>query len=204
MSDIVRIRSAGIENAMKRRGKTGFTLVELLVVIGIIAVLIAILLPSLNRARAAASKVVCQSGMRQIFLAATMYANDYRDFYPPYNFSNGASATGYDPLAPWNSYWLLDKYAHMNYDSSGSVTVTNPGKLDYDLYGPTSRNIYFCDDFRALHVRNVGNPFGFGYAVNCNYTGAWRPWAVPICAPEFRNRPRPYSCAKSMSPTPMT
>jgi prepilin-type processing-associated H-X9-DG protein/prepilin-type N-terminal cleavage/methylation domain-containing protein len=64
------------------RRKTAFTLVELLVVIGIISVLIAMLLPALNRAREAAKTVACASNMRQVMLAIQMYANDNRGYYP--------------------------------------------------------------------------------------------------------------------------
>src|ERR1041385_399201 len=68
---------------MKRLRQTGFTLVELLVVIGIIALLISILLPSLNRARETANRVKCGSNMRQIGQAMLLYSNENKAKYPP-------------------------------------------------------------------------------------------------------------------------
>lgn len=62
--------------------KSAFTLVELLVVIGIISVLIAILLPALNKARAAANTVACASNMRQIVTAMLMYASENKGALP--------------------------------------------------------------------------------------------------------------------------
>lgn len=56
-----------------RKIKRGFTLVELLVVISIIALLLAILMPSLNAARASAKKTVCQSNVKQLLLGLTLY-----------------------------------------------------------------------------------------------------------------------------------
>jgi prepilin-type processing-associated H-X9-DG protein len=67
---------------MKRR--TAFSLVELLIVIGIIALLIALLMPSLTRARAHAKSVQCQSNLRQIGQNLLIYANSWKGWmYPP-------------------------------------------------------------------------------------------------------------------------
>jgi prepilin-type N-terminal cleavage/methylation domain-containing protein/prepilin-type processing-associated H-X9-DG protein len=69
---------------MKRRA---FTLIELLVVIAIIAILAAILFPVFARARESARRASCQSNMKQIILAYTMYAQDYDEMTVP-NFEN--------------------------------------------------------------------------------------------------------------------
>lgn len=92
-----------------------FTLVELLVVIGIIAVLIAILLPALNKARMAARTVTCASNMRQIGLAFHMYGTDNGGIIAPgsiYYASPPVSRNWDDYLSPYLGVQLTDAEAN--------------------------------------------------------------------------------------------
>lgn len=71
--------------------RQGFTLVELLVVIGIIAVLLSILIPALAGARRQSNDVVCQSNVRAIGQAVAMYAVDFKDRYPHTNYGTSTN-----------------------------------------------------------------------------------------------------------------
>ena len=86
----------------KRAHKKGFTLVELLVVIAIIALLIAILLPTLKKAKESANRVKCCSNIRQITLAMMMYSNDQKNKMYLYSSFAGGNDSMYS-LHPWPS-----------------------------------------------------------------------------------------------------
>lgn len=95
------------------RKKTGFTLVELLVVISIIALLLSMLMPALNRARGAAQQMVCASNLRSIHMGLVFYAesNDgyMSDYDNPQTFTWRGIEFGNetDPPNPWNWMWHL-------------------------------------------------------------------------------------------------
>jgi prepilin-type N-terminal cleavage/methylation domain-containing protein/prepilin-type processing-associated H-X9-DG protein len=90
---------------MKRTSKkTGFTLVELLVVIGIIALLISILLPSLNKARETANRVKCQSNLSQMGKALLLYSNENKGSFPRTKMQTATGAVQLDySNAPYNT-----------------------------------------------------------------------------------------------------
>jgi prepilin-type N-terminal cleavage/methylation domain-containing protein/prepilin-type processing-associated H-X9-DG protein len=97
--------------AMKRRG-SGFTLIELLVVVSIIALLISILLPSLNKARDQSRLVVCMSNLKQIGMGFTLYGDDHAQQPPPnrQKMDAGAPYGGTPPDFKDSDWWY---YNHM-------------------------------------------------------------------------------------------
>src|SRR5690349_9689421 len=104
---------------MKKRN--AFTLVELLVVIGIIAVLISILLPALSKAREAARSLACSSQLRQIGLAVQMYGREYNDYVVPFETKWTSSWAANTPL----SGPLVPRWFHLLQPYTKTYTVFN-------------------------------------------------------------------------------
>jgi prepilin-type N-terminal cleavage/methylation domain-containing protein len=106
--------------------KRGFTLTELLVVVGIIALLIALLLPALAKARDQANKTKCLSNLRQLAISAIMYADQNKGRYPLElrNNNNGINAFKYNPgeSALWTNGFITTMFIAMGYEDPGTVT----------------------------------------------------------------------------------
>ena len=111
-----------------RQKKLGFTLVELLVVIGIIAVLIGILLPSLNRARAAARTIKSSANLRSIGQGMAIYLAESKGVYPlTYTHKNyklndpaAAASGGQSPVAAVDGYEHISALLYGNARSNGA------------------------------------------------------------------------------------
>jgi prepilin-type processing-associated H-X9-DG protein len=116
-----------------------FTLIEILVVIGIIALLLAIMLPTLNKARESARRTACQSNLRQIATGLLMYANDNRHWLP-------SPARGFYPR---DDDWMKPIYA----DSAIA------------RYFPSDAIMYCPSDSRQRRTE-FDRPFKYSYSVN--------------------------------------
>jgi prepilin-type N-terminal cleavage/methylation domain-containing protein/prepilin-type processing-associated H-X9-DG protein len=146
-----------------RRKIKGFTLVELLVVIGIIALLISLLLPALTRAKEQANTVKCASNLRQIAQAITAYANDNRGKLIPDLVQAGGSI--YPNGFFWANALVAQKYLVA---TTGDVNPT----ATIGVIPKTSNNVFVCPD-------GITDSFGATSSAKSDTNGGEEEWSIP-------------------------
>jgi len=140
----------------------GFSLIELLVVVAIIAALIGILLPSLVRSRESARRAACASNLHQLLVTTTSYATqNLNGIYPP-THRDGQTATGDDHIH-WIDEWLFDWYERY-------------GKIDLQTFTCPNRGEPFIRK-SGDNIR-IGYYFQFGRVDNFNHSATER-WSPP-------------------------
>ncbi len=183
--------STGSRAAAPRPAVSAFTLVELLVVIGIIAVLIGLLLPALSRAREQARSVACLSNLRQIGIACANYRAENNGFYPYGFLFERMSATTGEPTAGapfgWKSWFtVLNAYMSRGLPGSNEPDLCTP-PFQPGFYGSACRplsGLFKCPsasgDF-AQTVHYVQNPTIMPHMPEViAQTAAYAPYATPL------------------------
>lgn len=147
------------------RAKKGFTLIELLVVIAIIAILAALLLPALGRAKAAAQKTACISNNKQLGLSFHIYLTDFNDIYPP------RANDGNYPRWPGMLYSSF-KNTNMLVCPTESALYNN--KLPFNV-GGTGYDGYQADNCPCSYIMNGWNDQFPQYWGGGSYSGPATP-----------------------------
>jgi len=141
-----------------RRSLRGFTLVELLVVIGIIALLVSILLPSLNKARQQANLVACMANLRQIGSTLQIYAAQNKGLAPWGAVYNYETPTGW--TSSGNDWWTWRDTLSIQVGVLRGTDPTAPNRVDnasgmFDDTDTQPQRTPWGTDYRSMYTANL-------------------------------------------------
>ena len=135
-----------ITSTFAARRRAGFTIVELLVVVGVISILIALLLPALSKARELSRRTVCLSNLRQLASAAILYANENKGRFPLESRNNQSKGGVWTMPSPASNSFCIpnsfrpDMYLAMGFPDTGATPghLGDPGCSNVALTGAVS------------------------------------------------------------------
>jgi len=151
-----------VNRTLDKRRITGFTLIELLVVIAIITLLLAVLMPSLNRAREQARNISCRSNLKNLGVALLSYALENDEKLPPLGDTDPLTGGGSDPRRYVGKHWY-ERLAETGFVPVGCVETEEPPPfVNY------TEGIWRCPTVQNSQVypRDWRATWGAGYGVN--------------------------------------
>ncbi len=181
----------GLQPARRLITNPAFTLIELLVVISIIAILAALLVPALSRAKAQANCTACKNHLHQMGLALQLYVNDYRNTYPYYSY-DGQGGTG-ERVLTWEQ--AIAPYYPLNWTNQAYHCPGYKGAISDAFNG-------WAGDFQGSYAYN-------GYGTELSFEtpnlglGLGPDWCPPGNAMRFPPRLPAISQAAVKAPSEM-